>query len=121
MTTINIYVYDLYMYKKKGNNMKQSKVKFVWNNNYNMNCDIDELNKLGFINSTYNNDLAPSYMNKKENIQIFFLDPNHLDIHAEGIDYKFSIMKLDEHGEYSKTIGTTNSFNEMVELVKKHQ
>ena len=26
--------------------MKQSKVKFVWNNNYNMNCDIDELNKV---------------------------------------------------------------------------
>ena len=121
MTTINIYVYDLYMYKKKGNNMKQSKVKFVWNNNYNMNCDIDELNRLGFINSTYNNDLAPSYMNKKENIQVFFLDLEDPSVKNEKIDYKFSIMKLDEHGEYSKTIGTTNSFNEMVELVKKHQ
>ena len=101
--------------------MKQSKVKFVWNNNYNMNCDIDELNKLGFINSTYNNDLAPSYMNKKENIQVFFLDLEDPSVKNEKIDYKFSIMKLDEHGEYSKTIGTTNSFDEMVEMVKTNQ
>ena len=47
-------------------------------------------------------------MNKKENIQIFFIDPNHSDIINEKIDYKFSVMKLDEHREYEKTIGTTN-------------
>ena len=35
--------------------MKQSKIKFVWNDNYNMNCDIKELEKLGFVNTTYNN------------------------------------------------------------------
>jgi|TARA_R100001463_G_C3432399_1_gene211560 hypothetical protein len=93
-----------------------------WHNeDYDLGCNIKDLEKLGFSNSSYHNDLGPSYMNKKENIQIFFLDPNHLDIHAEGIDYKFSIMKLDEHGEYSKTIGTTNSFDEMVEMVKKNQ
>ena len=45
--------------------MKQSRIKFVWNDNYNMNCDINELEKLGFINTTYHNDLAPSYTNKK--------------------------------------------------------
>ena len=44
-----------------------------WHNeDYNLNCNIEDLEKLGFTCSSYNNDLAPSYMNKKENIQIFF-------------------------------------------------
>ena len=30
-------------------------------------------------------------------------------------------MKLDEHREYEKTIGTTNSFDEMVKMVKSNQ
>ena len=38
---------------------------------------------------------------------------------AEKMTYKFSVMKLDEHGEYSETIGTTNSFEEMLKMVKK--
>ena len=93
-----------------------------WHNeDYDIGCNIEDLEKLGFKNSSYHNDLAPSYLNKKENIQIFFLDPNHSDIINEGINYKFSIMKLDEHGEYSKTIGTTNSFNEMIEMVKTNE
>jgi hypothetical protein len=93
-----------------------------WHNeDYNIGCNIEDLEKLGFKNSSYHNDLAPSYLNKKENIQVFFLDPNHSDIINEGINYKFSIMKLDEHGEYSKTIGTTNSFNEMIEMVKTNE
>ena len=100
--------------------MKNTIVK--WHNeDYDLGCNIEDLKKLGFTNSSYHNDLAPSYMNKKENIQIFFLDPNHLDIHAEGIDYKFSVMKLNEYSEYDRTIETTNSFDEMVEMVKSNQ
>ena len=98
--------------------MKQSRVKFVWNDNYNMNCDIDELNKLGFVNSTYNNDLAPSYINQKGNIQVFFFDLEDESIKNESIDYKYSIMKLDEHGEYLTDVGQTSSFDEMLKLVK---
>jgi hypothetical protein len=98
--------------------MKQSRVKFVWNDNYNMNCDIDELTKLGFVNSTYNNDLAPSYINQKGNIQVFFFDLEDESIKNESIDYKYSILKLDEHGEYLEDVGQTNTFNEMLKLVK---
>jgi len=98
--------------------MKQSIVKFVWNDNYNMNCDIDELNKLGFINSTYNNDLAPSYTNKKGNIQVFFFDLEDESIKQEGIEHKYSVMKLDDNGEYLEDVGIANSFDEMVSLVK---
>ncbi len=98
--------------------MKQSIVKFVWNDNYNMNCDIDELNKLGFINSTYNNDLAPSYTNKKGNIQVFFFDLEDESIKQEDIKHKYSVMKLDDNGEYLEDVGIANSFDEMVSLVK---
>tara|TARA_R100000773_G_C4105513_1_gene48252 strand:- start:156 stop:416 length:261 start_codon:yes stop_codon:yes gene_type:complete len=83
-----------------------------------MNCDIKELAKLGFVNSTYNNDLAPSYINKKGNVQVFFFDLEDESIKNESIDYKYSILKLDEHGEYLKDIGLTNSFDEMVKLVR---
>ena len=89
--------------------------------NYNMNCDTKELDKLGFVCSSYNNDLAPSYMNKKENIQIFFFDLESDEMKAESIEYKFSLMKLDEHGEYSSDIGQTNSFDEMLEMVKNNE
>jgi len=100
--------------------MTNTKVK--WHNeDYDLGCDVSKLNELGFNNSSYHNDLAPSYMNKKENIQIFFLDPNHSDIINEGIDYKFSVMKLNEQSEYDRTIGTTNSFDKMVEMVKSHE
>lgn len=101
--------------------MKESKVNWHGQDNYNMNCDIEELEKLGFICSSYNNDLAPSYMNKKENIQIFFFDLESDEMKAEERKFKYSLMKLDEHGEYSSDIGQTNSFNEMIELVKKNE
>ena len=76
--------------------MKKSKVKWHGQDNYNMNCDIEELEKLGFVCSSYNNDLAPSYMNKKENIQIFFFDLESDEMKAESKEYKYSLMKLDE-------------------------
>ena len=101
--------------------MKESIVKFAFNDNYNMNCDIDELTKLGFQNSSYHNDLAPSYTNSKGNIQVFFFDLEDESIKNEGIEYKYSILKLDEHGEYLDDIGQVNTFDEMVKLVKKNE
>jgi hypothetical protein len=101
--------------------MKESKVKWHGQDNYNMNCDIEELEKLGFENSSWHNDLAPSYTNKKGNIQIFFFDLESDEMKAEESKFKYSLMKLDEHGEYLKDIGQTNSFDEMIELVKKNE
>lgn len=101
--------------------MKQSKVKFAWNDNYNINCDIEELKKLGFINSSYSNDLAPSYTNQKGNIQVFFFDLEDESIKNEGIDYKYSILKLDEHGEYLSDVGQTDTFEEMLSMVKSSE
>ncbi len=101
--------------------MENTIVKFAFNDNYNMNCNVEELTKLGFQNSTYSNDLAPSYKNQKGNIQVFFFDLEDKSIKHEGIDYKYSISKLDEHGEYLTDIGLTNSFDEMVKLVKENE
>ena len=86
-----------------------------------MNCDINELTKLGFKNSSYHNDLAPSYVNQKENIQVFFFDLDDESIIQESIKYKYSIMKLDDHGEYLEDVGQTNSFDEMIKLVKSSE
>ena len=99
--------------------MKNSVVTWHGYENYNMNCNIEDLKKKGFECSSYNNDLAPSYTNKKGNIQVFFIDLNSDEMKAEKMTYKFSVMKLDEHGEYSETIGTTNSFEEMLKMVKE--
>ena len=98
--------------------MKQSRVKFAFNDNYNMNCDIDELKKLGFQNSSYHHDLAPSYTNSKGNIQIYFFDLEDESIKNEGIECKYSILKLDEHGEYLDDVGQVDTFEEMIKLVK---
>ena len=48
--------------------MKNSIVNWHGYENYNMNCNIEDLKKRGFECSSYNNDLAPSYTNKKGNI-----------------------------------------------------
>ena len=97
--------------------MKNSVVNWHGYENYNMNCNIEDLKKRGFECSSYNNDLAPSYTNKKGNVQVFFFDLDSKEMKAESIKYKFSLMKLDEHGEYSEDIGTTNSFEEMLTMV----
>ena len=101
--------------------MKNSVINWHGYENYNMNCNIEDLKKRGFECSSYNNDLAPSYTNKKGNIQVFFIDLNSDEMKAEKMTYKFSVMKLDEHGEYSETIGTTNSFEEMLKMVKDNE
>ena len=101
--------------------MKESKIKWHGQDNYNMNCDIEELEKHGFVCSSYDNDLAPSYMNKKENIQIFFFDLESDEMKAEERNFKYSLMKLDEHRGFLKDIGQTNSFDQMIKLVKKNE
>ena len=100
--------------------MKQSKVKFNNNDSYNMNCDVDKLQELGFKNSTYRHDVAPSYTNKKGNIQIFFFDLDDEGIKAEGITNKYTVQRCNAEGEYID-VGVANEFNDMLKLVKKAQ
>ena len=101
--------------------MKNSVVTWHGYENYNMNCNIEDLKKRGFECSSYNNDLAPSYTNKKGNVQVFFIDLDSDEMKAEEMTYKFSVMKLDNHGEYQVHIGTTNSFEEMLKMVEGNE
>lgn len=96
-------------------------VKWHGKDDYNMNCNIKDLEEKGFVCSSYNNDLAPSYMNKKENIQVFFFDLESEEMKNENIKYKFSIMKIDEHREFEIDLGQTNSFDEMLSIVKNNE
>ena len=98
--------------------METDKITWHGYENYNLNCTFKDLKKNGFTNSSYHHDLAPSYMNKKKNIQVFFIDVESKEMIAEGVNYKFSIMGLDEHGEYEKSIASTDDFNSMLKIVK---
>jgi len=82
-----------------------TKVKW-FDEDYDLGCDVSKLEKLGFTNSSWKDDIAPSYSNDK--MQIFFLnklekyydylnewnnclvfdidDENHVDINCEFID-----------------------------------
>jgi len=98
--------------------MKQSKVKFNGNENYNMNCDINSLAKLGFKNSTFHHDISPSYTNQKGNIQVFFFDLEDEGIKAEGITNKYTVQKFNDEGELLDD-GVANEFDEMLRLIEQ--
>ena len=100
--------------------IKNTTVRWHGYDDYNMNCSIEHLKKEGFSCSSYNNDLAPSYLNKKENIQVFFIDVESKEMKAESCFYKFSINKiLDNNGEGTLDhICSTNDFEHMLKIVK---
>lgn len=99
--------------------METTKIRWLGNNNYNLNCNIKELEKLGYWNSSYTNDVAPSYLSKDGKVQIFFFDLKDEGIKAEKINYKFSVLKLDENTEYESDIGVFNNFENMMKKLNK--
>ncbi len=95
-----------------------------WHNaeNYNLNCDIKELEKLGFVNSSFHHDLAPSYQ-IDDKIKIFFIDTNTDEMKAESQNYKFVINKIiNKDGEDElKHIYSTNDFNKVLSIISFHK
>jgi|TARA_R110000822_G_scaffold299731_1_gene422762 hypothetical protein len=92
-----------------------------WHNtkNYNLGCDIKELEKLGFVNSSFHHDLAPSYEIENK-IKIFFIDTNTDEMKAESQKCKFVINKIINDDEL-KHIYSTNDFNEVLNIVSFHK
>ena len=92
-----------------------------WHNtkNYNLGCDIKELEKLGFVNSSFHHDLAPSYEIENK-IKIFFIDTNTDEMKAESQKCKFVINKIINNDEL-KHIYSTNDFNEVLNIVSFHK
>ena len=89
-----------------------------WHNtkNYNLGCDIKELEKLGFVNSSFHHDLAPSYQ-IDDKIKIFFIDTNTDEMKAENLTNKFVINKVNKDDEL-KHIYSTNNFDEVLRISK---
>ena len=88
-----------------------------WHNeDYDLGCDIKDLEKLGFVNSSYHHDLAPSYELENE-LKIFFIDTSKDEMKAESVNCKFVINKVNQDDEL-KHIYSTNNFDEVLRLVK---
>ena len=75
---------------------KISIVRHAWNENYSINCDIDDLRKLGFEDVSFGDDLAPSW--QLGNAQVFFNDLTDPDIKQANILHKFTVVVLNDVG-----------------------
>lgn len=98
--------------------MKNTIIKFHNNENYSLNCDITKLEEFGFVNSTCNDDIAPSY--KNDNFQIFFFDFNDDSIINEKIKWKFIlniIIKSNDDEEELVKINCYNDFNTLFRMI----
>ena len=93
--------------------MTNTKVKW-FDEDYDLSCDVSRLEELGFKNSTWHDDIAPSYSN--HTLQIFFLNRRKFKDH-EGRS-KFSINKINEHGETLKHLYETDYFYKVLQLAK---
>ena len=112
-------------YIKDNREEKQDKTRttqWLGNKNYKMNCDMEELEKKGFICSSYCHDLAPSYISKNGQFQVFFIDIDDKNMKIEGQDKKFVInrIKTNSNEEVLEHILSTNDYNEMLKTVESY-
>ena len=92
--------------------MNNTKVK--WHNeDYDLGCDVSKLEELGFSNSSWKDDIAPSFASDK--MQIYFLNRNTFDEHKSRS--KFSINKILDD-ETIETIYETDDYNKVLQLAK---
>jgi len=98
--------------KMKEINMN-TKVKW-FDEDYDLGCDVSKLEKLGFTNSSWKDDIAPSYSNDK--MQIFFLNKNKFDEHKNRS--KFSVNKILDN-ENIETIYETDYFYKVLQLAEE--
>jgi hypothetical protein len=92
--------------------MTNTKVKW-FNEDYDLGCDVSKLEELGFSNSSWKDDIAPSFANDK--MQIYFLNRNTFDEHKSRS--KFSINKILDD-ETIETIYETDDYNKVLQLAK---
>ena len=99
--------------------MKNTIVKWHNNENYNLNCDIEELKKLGYVNSSYHHDLAPSYEIEGK-LKIFLIDIHTEEMIAENQKYKVVINKIINEHDDLEHICSTNFFDKVKEVTFNH-
>jgi len=98
--------------KQQKETMTNTIVKW-FNEDYNLGCDVSKLEELGFTNSSWKDDIAPSYSSDK--MQIFFLNRNTFDEHKSRS--KFSVNKILDD-ESIETIYETDYFYKVLQLAK---
>jgi len=88
--------------------------KVKWHNeDYDLSCDVSKLEELGFTNSSWKDDIAPSYSNDK--MQIFFLNRYKFDEHKGR--KKYSINKILDD-ETLENIYETDYFYQVLQLAE---
>ena len=92
--------------------MTNTKIKW-FNEDYDLGCDVSKLEELGFSNSSWKDDIAPSFASDK--MQIYFLNRNTFDEHKSRS--KFSINKILDD-ETIETIYETDDYNKVLQLAK---
>tara|TARA_R100000234_G_scaffold108000_1_gene79275 strand:+ start:334 stop:645 length:312 start_codon:yes stop_codon:yes gene_type:complete len=97
--------------------MTNTKIKWHNTNDYDLGCDIKKLKEMGFVNSSYHHDLAPSYEIENK-LKIFFIDTSKDEMKAESQNCKFVINKIINKDDDLKHIYSTNNFDEVLRLVK---
>jgi len=100
--------------------MKHTTCKWHNTENYSLGCDIKELEKLGFVNSSFHHDLAPSYQ-VDDKIKIFFIDTDIDEMKAESQNCKFVINKIINKDDELKHIYSTNDFNKVLSIISFHK
>ena len=97
--------------------MINTKIKWHNTSNYDLGCDIKKLEEMGFVNSSYHHDLAPSYEIENK-LKIFFIDTSTDEMKAESQNCKFVINKIINKDDDLKHIYSTNNFDEVLRLAK---
>ncbi len=102
--------------------MKNTIINWLGNENYNLNCNIDELTKKGWENCSYHHDLAPSYLDKSKKFQVFFIDIKDEGMKHEKQDKKFVINRIETNlgEEVLEHIKSTNNYNDMIETIESY-
>jgi len=93
--------------------MTNSTVKW-FDEDYDLQCDVSKLEELGFENSSWKDDIAPSFSN--HTVQIFFLNRRKFKEH-EG-RCKFNMIKINEDGEFVQHLYETDHYYKVLQLAK---
>ena len=89
-----------------------------WHNeDYDLGCNVSKLKELGFTNSTWKDDISPSYSNGK--LQIFFLQPKKEREHKGRS--KFSINRITEDHDFVEHLYETNYFYKVLQIAENNK
>lgn len=81
--------------------------------------DLDLLEKFGFIDQSYRNDICPSFYNYEKRLALFVDYPRDQSEFSD-CDWwtQYALTRTNEHGEYLEDIIGTDHFSEVIDFVR---